>query len=59
VIRHGVPARGWIAVVAVLVLLAAHAALLHLVLRAGLVATVVGGLAALVALKYAWWRLRR
>lgn len=52
------PARTIAVVAAVLLLVAAHAALLGLVARAGGYIGFVAAVAALVALKYAWVRFR-
>src|SRR5262249_50944160 len=49
----------WIAILAVLLLVAAHVALLGIIARAHLSVTLAAGLGGLVVVKYAWWRFRR
>jgi hypothetical protein len=53
-----VHARGWIAAVVVLVLIAAHAGLLRLVSRGNVSVVLVAAMAGLVVVKYAWRRFR-
>ena len=57
--HHGLPVRPLIAGVAVLMLIAVHAAMLMLVSRAQLSVVLLAGVVMVVVLKYAWWRLRR
>ena len=52
-------ARGWIAVVAIVVLIAAHLWLFTTVSRAHLSMALIAGAAGVTALKFAWWRFRR
>jgi hypothetical protein len=55
---HNLPARGWLAFVTVLVLIAGHAGPMRLFTGAqrSLAFVVVVGL---VLVKYAWWKYRR
>jgi len=57
--HHGVHVRAGIAAVAVVVLIAAHSALLTVVARAQLSIALLAAMAALLVLKYAWRRARR
>jgi hypothetical protein len=55
-LRH---ARGWIAMIAIMVLLAAHVWLFTTVSRSHVSLALAGGVLAVVALKFVWWKLRR
>jgi hypothetical protein len=52
-------ARGWIAIVAILFLVAAHVWLFTAVSRFHVSLTLITGLIAVALLKFAWWRFRR
>ncbi len=52
---HDVPAPTWIAVVAILVLIATHVVLLRVFSRAQLSLAFLAGLIGVVVLKYVWW----
>lgn len=52
-------ARGWIAIVAIAVLIAAHLWLFTAVSRTHLSIALVAGIAGVTALKFAWWKFRR
>jgi hypothetical protein len=52
-------ARGWIAIVGILVLIAAHVWLFTTVSRAHVSLALAAGVLAVVALKFAWWTFRR
>jgi hypothetical protein len=54
-LRH---ARGWIAIVAILVLIAAHVWLFTTVSRAHVSLALAAGMLALAVLKFAWWKFR-
>jgi len=56
---HKLHTRAWPAILAVLVLIAAHAAFLGLAFRGHLSVTLVVVLLGVLALKYGWWRARR
>ena len=55
-LRH---ARGWIVIVAILVLIAAHVWLFTTVSRAHVSLALAAGMVAVVVLKFAWWKFRR
>jgi hypothetical protein len=55
-LRH---ARGWIAIVAILVVIAAHVWLFTTVSRAHVSLAVAAGVLAVVGVKFAWWTFRR
>ncbi|HKH73388.1 MAG TPA: hypothetical protein VKA59_18650 [Vicinamibacterales bacterium] len=52
-------ARGWIAIVAILVLIAAHVWLFTTVSRAHLSLALAAGMLAVAVSKFAWWKFRR
>ena len=52
-------ARGWIAIVTIAVLIAAHLWLFTAVSRTHLSIALIAGVAAVAALKFAWWKFRR
>ena len=52
-------ARGWIAIVAIVVLIAAHLWVFTTVSRAHLSVALIAGAAGVTALKFAWWKIRR
>jgi hypothetical protein len=56
---HKLHAPMWIGILVVIVLVAAHAALLGFAFRGHLSVALLAGMLGLVALKYTWWRLRR
>lgn len=59
VTNHHISDRGWIVIVAIPVLAAAHVALVGVALRPPRSLVVVRGLAGIAVLKYARWRSRR
>jgi hypothetical protein len=56
---HNLHARGWIAIVALLALIAGHVALVGVIFRAHLSVAILAGVVGAVVLKYAFWKLRR
>ncbi len=50
---------GWIAPLAILVLIVAHVVLLGAVTRLHYAVLLAAGAVGIAALKYGWWRLRR
>jgi uncharacterized membrane protein len=56
---HRLPARTTPALLAIVVLVAAHAALFGFALQSHLSVALVAGLVGLLGLKYVWWRFRR
>jgi hypothetical protein len=52
-------ARGWIAIIAILALIAGHVWLFTAVSRTHLSIVLISGLAGTIALKFAWWKFRR
>ena len=56
---HRFDGHGWIAAVAILLLVAAHVVLFGLAARLHYSLLVVAGIVGIMLLKYGWWRLRR
>ena len=56
---HKLHAPIWVGILVLMVLVAAHVALLGFAFRGHLSVALVAGVLGLVAVKYMWWRLRR
>jgi hypothetical protein len=56
---HQLHARTWPAILAIVVLVAAHAALFGFAFQSHLPLALGAGLVGLLVLKYLWWRFRR
>jgi hypothetical protein len=56
---HQLHARKWPAILAIVVLVAAHAALFGFAFQSHLSVALVAALVGLLVLKYVWWRFRR
>ena len=56
---HHTHARRWVAVIAILLLVAAHAVLLGVASKLHYSVLLAGGVVGIAVLKYGWWKLRR
>jgi hypothetical protein len=56
---HNFQGHGWIAAVAILLLVVAHAVLFGVAARLHYSVLLVAGVVGIVLVKYGWWKLRR
>jgi hypothetical protein len=56
---HNLHGRGWIAALAIVLLIVAHAVLFGVATRLHYSVLLAAGVVGIVVLKYGWWKLRR